>query len=128
MKPVAADLTARYVDGPGLSVRLVFDPAAPLEVRATFSNRRQCVTWKLSRDVLADALDGPAGMGDAQMWPDGGEIHVRLHGWDGHVETIALRWLDVERFVGRATRMVPRGQERLIGLDRELADLLGGAS
>lgn len=123
---------ARHVDSTTeVRVRLTFDPARPFEVLAALSNRWQTVTWSWSRDVLADALREPTGMGDVHMWPDGDEIRVKLQGLDDDdeffIEVLALPRRDVERFVFRTARVVPRGREPQHDWDRELAELLDGA-
>lgn len=128
---MTADTRARYVDSTThVSVRLSFDPARPFEVLAALSNVWHAVTWTWSRDVLADSLRGPAGMGDVHMWPDGDEIRVRLQGLDDDdeffVEVLALPRRDVERFVRGTTRAVPRGREPEHDWDGDLAQLIGG--
>ena len=132
---IKSEVVARYVY-PGypavaVPIRLTYDPAAPLEVVATFTDQGECCAWTLSRDLLVDALDcdatGRAGLGDVQAWTTGKDLTLQLRGFDDDGPATAhftMRARTVAGFLARTAQLVPYGQER-VDIDRELVALLG---
>jgi hypothetical protein len=108
-------------------IRFTYDPAAPLEVVATFPDQPD-VDWRFSRDLLGEALDGRAGLGDVQAWTSGKALTLRLRGFgdDGAPMSavFAMPARKVAQFLARTAHLVPYGQER-VDIDRELVALLG---
>lgn len=115
-------------------IRLTYDPAAPLEVVATFMDH-PCCDWTFGRDLLVDALDwdvtGRAGFGDVQAWTSGKTLTLQLHGFDQDDEPMTDAFTmparKVAQFLARTAQLVPYGQER-VDIDQELLALLGGAT
>lgn len=115
--PVRA--TLRYTSRDPLAVHIDF----PADISAD----GHMVTWTFARDLLADGLGAPAGLGAVHIWPCGqaGTI-VELTVGEGvalvHFTTSALR-----RFLDRTYGLVaPGGEDVSGGLDSGLASLLDG--
>jgi hypothetical protein len=69
-------VTLRPVDCRGgkphtIPVTLTFDPGKPFEVAFTFPRRTCGDQWVISRDLLIDGLNAPAGIGDVRIFPLG---------------------------------------------------------
>lgn len=115
--PVRA--TLRYDSADPLAVHVVFPGEAALDGAE--------VTWTFARELLQQALRGPAGGGDVLLWQGGsGQTVLELRAPEG-VALAELRTQDVRRFLRRSYAVVPPGEEpRALHLDRDLAELLGG--
>lgn len=116
-------------------IRFTYDPSAPLEVVATFTDQGDSCTWTLGRDLLADALEcdatGRAGVGDVQAWTTGKNLTLQLQGfdddWSPASAQFTMRARTVAQFLARTAQLVPYGQER-VDVDRGLMALLGGTA
>lgn len=113
------DITAvlRYQRDDPLAVRVCFPP------RASIGGAD--VAWVFGRDLLADAVEGPAGHGDVRLRPVGrGMTVLELHASIG-TALVRMETADLRRFLHRSYLMVPPGLEHLyLGLDDDLAALL----
>lgn len=118
-----------------VTVILRYDTDHPYTTRMEISDSTEYVEWSYARDLLDDALSAPphcpVGDGDVCVWTGDGPdpvVYVRLSG-EGDRCTLALPWDDVARYVQRAYRVVPRGQEsRHLDVDRAIRALLGGVA
>lgn len=74
------------------------------------------VLWEFARDLLADGVDGYAGLGDIRIWPGAASHRVHIGvAMTSHEGRCAL-WLpraQVESFLARTFRLVPRGKEKV---------------
>ena len=128
-RPVA-DGVAAY----GGYMELLYDPAAPFEVRLAGGGPYASLVI-FARDLLVQALAGePAGEGAVRVrlchLP--GVRHcalvVTVDGPDGPA-SVALTDSTVAEFLRATTTLVPLGQEdRFLSFDTELTELLGGAA
>lgn len=130
---IKSEVVARCVQ-PGypavaVPIRLTYDPAAPLEVVATFTDQDDSCPWTFGRDLLDEALDGRAGLGDVQAWTTGKTLTLQLRGFDDDCGPVTAEFTmharAVAQFLARTARLVPFGQEWVDVDDRELAALLG---
>ncbi|MFC9326266.1 SsgA family sporulation/cell division regulator [Kitasatospora sp. NPDC057015] len=111
-----------------LRVGLAFRPRDPMVLRLTFDMADGApVTWALSRDLLLDGLDAPAGQGDVQVSPhehDPDLVRILLRSPGGTAELLAPA-AALHAVLLRTDRLVPFGEEPCTAaLDRELALLL----
>jgi sporulation and cell division protein SsgA len=95
--------------------RWSYHPADPYAVTLAFRARHgRWIAWCFARDLLAEGLREPAGLGDVRVRPDGefedDLIVVELQSPDGHA-LVEARREDVERFVEVTARVVPVGAE-----------------
>jgi hypothetical protein len=109
------------------TVTLEYDPADPLAVKFAFVGL-DAKPWHFARDLLAAGLVEHVGYGDVRLWrvggPRGDVLNVVLRGtnFDGFLELPAA---DVQRFLDRTYRQVPRGAEAdHIDLDHLVSRLL----
>lgn len=128
--------------GVSLTVELCYDPADPFAVHATFRAPDGSVEWVFARDLLADGLERPVGVGDVRVWPawrdpngsgmptaagEGGcdVVCLALVSPDGQALLEIDAWA-LEGFVRRMHAAVRPGEEaQLLDLDRTLESLLG---
>jgi hypothetical protein len=111
-----------------VAATLQYDPRDPWAVSLDFGEGN--VRWTFARDLLIEGLDGPAGIGDVQVWPtvDARGLAttvVALSSPDG-VALLEGPTRPLAMFVARMLDTVPLGAEStLIDLDRELSGLVG---
>ncbi|MEE1754051.1 SsgA family sporulation/cell division regulator [Streptomyces sp. SP18CS02] len=112
--------TLKYDRDDPFAVRMAFPAPAALEGTE--------VTWAFSRELLAEGLDAPAGVGDVRVRPYGFDrTVVEFHAPEG-IAMVHIRTSEVRRFLKRAQHLVPVGQElQFLDLDQNLADLLRDA-
>lgn len=117
--PRKVQVILRYTRDDPFALALRF----PAEV--TFEERD--ISWVFSRELLEAGLRGPAGEGDVQLWPSGGDrTVVELHALEG-MAMIEFATSALRRFLWRTYQLTPQGEENLnLQLDKELAELLGG--
>lgn len=111
---------------------LHYDRADPFAVRIDFPAPATLegadVSWAFARDLLADGVDEPAGLGDVRVRPYGYDRTVlEFHAPEG-VAMVHIRTGELRRFLHRAQTLVPTGSEHLhLDLDRDLTALFGDA-
>ncbi|MEV6162779.1 SsgA family sporulation/cell division regulator [Streptomyces sp. NPDC052052] len=114
-----------------LPARLRYDRRDPFTVRMAFPARATLegteVSWEFSRELLADGLESAAGVGDVRIKPFGRDrTALEFHAAEG-VAMVHVRTAELRRFLERAQKLVPAGDEhRFLDLDRSLTDLFGG--
>ncbi|MER8043511.1 SsgA family sporulation/cell division regulator [Streptomyces sp. NPDC094032] len=115
METVAA--TLRYDRKDPFAVRMAFPPRATLEGVE--------VSWAFARELLAQGVEGPAGLGDVRLRPYGYDrTVVEFHAPEG-VAMVHVRTSELRRFLESSQRLVPRGREhQYLDWDGNLAQLL----
>ncbi|MEV4945343.1 SsgA family sporulation/cell division regulator [Streptomyces sp. NPDC053755] len=95
--------TLRYDREDPYAVSMAFPPPATLEGVE--------VSWAFARELLAEGVDGPAGIGDVRVRPYGYDrTVVEFHAPEG-VAVVHIRTSELRRFLERAQRLVPAGRE-----------------
>ncbi|MEV6836655.1 SsgA family sporulation/cell division regulator [Streptomyces sp. NPDC051133] len=133
---LVVQLRAGDTDRCPVLAHLSYDADDPFAVTAVFGHDgRVLATWRLDREMLADGLAAPVGIGDVRlrpaatgMWhelrmeflgdfrPDGGRHHA-----------VVLAWAPaIASFLRETHRIVPPGQEH-VPVDELLAEILSGA-
>ncbi|MEU6975298.1 MULTISPECIES: SsgA family sporulation/cell division regulator [unclassified Streptomyces] len=115
METVSA--TLRYDREDPFAVRMAFPPPATLEGVE--------VSWAFARELLAQGVDEPAGLGDVRLRPYGYDrTVVEFHAPEG-VAMVHLRTSELRRFLKASQVLVPRGREhQYLDWDGNLAQLL----
>ncbi|WP_031088859.1 SsgA family sporulation/cell division regulator [Streptomyces sp. NRRL WC-3549] len=114
-----------------LPATLHYDRKDPFAVRMAFPGSATLegteVSWEFSRDLLATGMNTPAGMGDVRVRPFGYDRTVlEFHAVEG-IAMVHVRTAELRRFLERAQRLVPPGEEfRFLDMDRDLTELLDG--
>ncbi|MFG2332977.1 SsgA family sporulation/cell division regulator [Streptomyces sp. NPDC048604] len=110
--------TLRYDREDPYAVSMAFPPPATLEGVE--------VSWAFSRELLAEGVEGPAGLGDVRVRPYGYDrTVVEFHAPEG-VAVVHVRTSEVRRFLDRAQLLVPEGREhQYLDWDRNVSRLLG---
>ncbi|MFG2868429.1 SsgA family sporulation/cell division regulator [Streptomyces sp. NPDC048338] len=109
--------TLRYDRGDPYAVSMAFPPPATLEGVE--------VSWAFSRELLAQGVDGPAGVGDVRVRPYCYDrTVVEFHATEG-VAVVHIRTEELRRFLERSQHLVPAGREHhYLDWDQDLAQLL----
>ncbi|WP_329332055.1 SsgA family sporulation/cell division regulator [Streptomyces sp. NBC_00663] len=111
---------------------LSYDASDPFAVTAVFSHDgRVLARWRLDREMLAEGLFSPVGVGDVRMGPVstgmGHELRVEFfgnaHPDGGRHHAVVFMWAPaVTTFLRRTRELVPPGSEKT-GVDDFLAEL-----
>lgn len=111
-----------------IAVDLTFDPAHPLKIDLACDN----VLWEIGRDLFIAGMEGPAGLGDVQVRPEGDWLHISLRGsktgvWEDETYTAVLElpFEPLHGFIAGTELEVPPGTET-VDVDSWLVELLGG--
>ncbi|MET9379211.1 SsgA family sporulation/cell division regulator [Streptomyces sp. NPDC003035] len=109
--------TLRYDREDPFAVSMAFPPPATLEGVE--------VSWAFSRELLAEGVEGPAGVGDVRVRPYGYDrTVVEFHAPEG-VAVVHIRTAELRRFLKRSQHLVPVGREhQYLDWDQDLAQLL----
>ncbi|MFG2669504.1 MULTISPECIES: SsgA family sporulation/cell division regulator [unclassified Streptomyces] len=111
---------------------LSYDRTDPFAIRMAFPAPATLegteVSWEFSRELLAEGMDVPAGVGDVRIRPFGYDRTVlEFHAAEG-IAMVHVRTAELRRFLRRTQQLVPVGGEhRFLDLDRSLTDLLDGS-
>ncbi|WNI27968.1 SsgA family sporulation/cell division regulator [Streptomyces sp. ITFR-6] len=115
-----------------LPALLSYDRTDPFAIRMSFPAPATLegteVSWEFSRELLAEGMDAPAGLGDVRIRPFGYDRTVlEFHAPEG-IAMVHVRTAELRRFLRRTEQLVPVGAERrFLDLDRSLTDLLDGS-
>ncbi|MFF7177800.1 SsgA family sporulation/cell division regulator [Streptomyces sp. NPDC008121] len=111
--------TLRYDREDPYAVSMAFPPPATLEGVE--------VSWAFARELLAEGVEGPAGVGDVRVRPYGYDrTVVEFHASEG-VAVLHIRTSELRHFLERARHLVPPGREhQYLDWDRDLMELLEG--
>ncbi|MFD9700423.1 SsgA family sporulation/cell division regulator [Lentzea sp. NPDC059081] len=106
-----------------MNVDLHYRSDDPHAVTMRFHTRDQESTWLVGRELLADGLMSPAGMGDVRLRPADGDVLVlELLTEDSHA-VFHLSADELGRFLDSTYAAVPAGGE-VVDFDLLLKDLL----
>lgn len=106
-----------------MNVDLHYRTDDPHAVTVRFHTREQESTWLVSRELLSDGLQAPAGLGDVRLRPHHGDVLVlELFTEDSHA-VFHLSADELRRFLESTYQVVPAGREA-IDFDMLLKDLL----
>jgi hypothetical protein len=112
---------------------LHYDRRDPFAVRIDFPGPATLegsdVSWAFSRELLAEGVHEPAGLGDVRLRPYGYDRTVlEFHAPEG-MAMVHIRTGELRRFLERVQEVVPVGLEHLyLGLDQDLTELLRDAA
>ncbi|POX58932.1 SsgA family sporulation/cell division regulator [Streptomyces sp. Ru62] len=115
---------------------LSYDADDPFAVSAVFAHDgRVLACWRLDRQMLADGLAGPVGVGDVRMRPEATgpwhELRLEFLGDTrpdgGRHHAVVFAWAPaIAAFLRETHQIVPPGRER-IPVDELLAEILSAA-
>jgi hypothetical protein len=130
---VQARLVASAPQMESVPATLHYDPLDPFAVRIGFPGPATLegsdVSWAFSRELLAEGVHEPAGLGDVRVRPYGYDRTVlEFHAPEG-MAMVHIRTGELRRFLDRVQELVPTGCEHLyLGLEEDLTELLRDAS
>ncbi|SDD18210.1 SsgA family sporulation/cell division regulator [Streptomyces prasinopilosus] len=134
-KTLVVELRAGVTDRFPVLAHLSYDPADPFAVTLVFSHDgRVLARWQLDREMLADGLTRPVGIGDVRLRPEsrgvGRELRMEFlgehHADGGRHHAVVFAWAEaVGDFLGLTFRSVPPGREET-RLDDFLTEVLTG--
>jgi hypothetical protein len=131
--PMTLRLLSSQTGSRPLPAQFRYSARDPLAVTVIFDVLSDSpISWVFARELLAEGLDGRAGVGDISIWPTEDEaglpaIQIRLSSPDGDAYILASA-PQVEEFLARTWQVVPPGTEgALLDIDLALDALLDGA-
>lgn len=130
---VQARLVASAPHMESVPATLHYDRRDPFAVRIDFPGPATLegsdVSWAFSRELLAEGVHEPAGLGDVRLRPYGYDRTVlEFHAPEG-MAMVHIRTGELRRFLERVQEAVPAGLEHLhLGLDQDLTELLRDAA
>ncbi|MCY0928236.1 SsgA family sporulation/cell division regulator [Streptomyces sp. H27-H1] len=122
--------TAPKVDT--VPVTFCYDRSDPFAVRMAFPALATLegveVSWTFSRELLESGLNRPSGCGDVRVRPyDVERTSVEFHAPEG-VAIVLMVTAELQRFLERASTIVPPGLEHLyLDMDQSLDELMRGS-
>ncbi|MEU8540565.1 SsgA family sporulation/cell division regulator [Streptomyces sp. NPDC048717] len=128
-QPVQARLVASAPRTEAVAATLRYDRADPYAVSMAFPPLATLegveVSWAFGRELLAEGVEGPAGVGDVRLRPYGDDrTVVEFHAPEG-VAMVHVRTEELRRFLERSQHVVPWGREhQYLDWDANLARLL----
>ncbi|MET8752792.1 SsgA family sporulation/cell division regulator [Streptomyces sp. NPDC059104] len=129
---VQARLVATAPKVETVPVTLCYDRADPFAVRMAFPAPATLegveVSWTFARELLTSGLQHPAGCGDVRVRPyDGDRTTVEFHAPEG-VAIVLMLTAELQRFLERASAVVPPGLEHMyLDMDQSLDELMRGS-
>jgi hypothetical protein len=106
-----------------MNVDLQYRSDDPHAVTMRFQARDQESIWLVGRELLADGLLAPTGLGDVRLRPEGGDVLVLdLFTEDSHA-VFHLSAEELDRFLQSTYAAVPAGHE-VVDFELLLKDLL----
>lgn len=130
---VQARLVASAPQMESVAATLHYDRRDPFAVRIDFPGPATLegtdVSWAFSRELLAEGVHEPAGLGDVRVRPYGFDRTVlEFHAPEG-MAMVHIRTGELRHFLERVQEVVPAGCEYLyLGLDEDLTELLRDAA
>ncbi|MFJ9076242.1 SsgA family sporulation/cell division regulator [Streptomyces sp. NPDC102278] len=129
---VQARLVATAPKVETVPVTLCYDRSDPFAVRMAFPAPATLegveISWAFARELLECGLQRPAGHGDVRVRPyDAERTTIEFHAPEG-VAIVLMTTADLQRFLERASAVVPPGLEHLyLDVDHSLAELMRGS-
>ncbi|MDX8148000.1 SsgA family sporulation/cell division regulator [Lentzea sp. BCCO 10_0061] len=107
-----------------MNVDLHYRSDDPHAVTMRFHARDQESVWLVGRELLADGILSPAGLGDVRLRPgDGDVLFLELFTEDSHA-VFQLSATELQRFLDSTYAAVPAGRE-VLDFELLMKDLLG---
>lgn len=107
-----------------MNVDLHYRSDDPHAVTMRFHARDQESVWLVGRELLADGILSPAGLGDVRLRPgDGDVLFLELFTEDSHA-VFQLSATELQRFLDSTYAAVPAGGE-VLDFELLMKDLLG---
>ncbi|SFQ95454.1 Streptomyces sporulation and cell division protein, SsgA [Lentzea waywayandensis] len=107
-----------------MNVDLQYRSDDPHAVTMRFHARDQESVWLVGRELLADGILSPAGLGDVRLRPgDGDVLFLELFTEDSHA-VFQLSATELQRFLDSTYAAVPAGRE-VLDFELLVKDLLG---
>ncbi|WP_330276983.1 SsgA family sporulation/cell division regulator [Lentzea sp. NBC_00516] len=107
-----------------MNVDLHYRSDDPHAVTMRFHARDQESVWLVGRELLADGILSPAGLGDVRLRPgDGDVLFLELLTEDSHA-VFQLSATELQRFLDSTYAAVPAGRE-VLDFELLMKDLLG---
>ncbi|MEU3641735.1 SsgA family sporulation/cell division regulator [Lentzea sp. NPDC034063] len=107
-----------------MNVDLQYRSDDPHAVTMRFHARDQESVWLVGRELLADGILSPAGLGDVRLRPgDGDVLFLELFTEDSHA-VFQLSATELQRFLDSTYAAVPAGRE-VLDFELLMKDLLG---
>jgi hypothetical protein len=135
-KTLVVQLQAGVTDRFPVLAHLSYDPADPFAVTVVFSHDgRVLARWQLDRQMLAEGLTRPVGLGDVRLRPESRglwqELRMELLGDarpdGGRHHAMVFAWAPAfAAFLRETHEMVAPGHEE-VHVDDFLADVLAGS-
>jgi sporulation and cell division protein SsgA len=125
---IHAELVALYDGGTPVRARWSYRADQPFTVTAAFqTDRDRWVEWAFGRELLAEGLRGPAGVGDVRLHPEADDeltvLVVEIESPEGYAE-LELDHEAVSSFLAATEEIVPLGEESgHFDVDRLIRDL-----
>lgn len=134
---VEVSLSLVVPDGGALPVKasLSYETTDPYAVHVIFhaglDEPGAEVSWSFARQLLANGMNEPSGMGDVRVWPwhssQGAVTALALSSPDGHA-MFEIPRASLESFLERTYAEVPAGEESdHLDIDAALVQLLGAS-
>ena len=95
-----------------VETELLYRADDPFAVTMNFHAGGAVASWIMGRDLLAEGLTGPAGIGDVRVRPHTGRVLVLELISDRHVTVFRVPAETLRKFLDAANRLVPPGTER----------------
>ena len=95
-----------------VETELLYQADDPFAVTMRFHAGGAVATWIMGRDLLAEGLTAPAGLGDVRVRPNGGRTLMLELVSDKHVTVFRVHTGTLRKFLDASYRLVPPGSER----------------
>ncbi|MFE9775206.1 SsgA family sporulation/cell division regulator [Streptomyces sp. NPDC005931] len=135
-KTLVVELQAGVAERFPVLAHLSYDPADPFAVTFVFSHDgRVLARWQLDREMVADGLTRPVGIGDVRLRPESRgmweELRMEFLGEaradGGRHHAVVFAWTDtIGAFLRETHELVAPGQEE-VRIDDFLANVLAGS-
>jgi hypothetical protein len=96
----------------GVETELLYQADDPFAVTMRFHAGGAVATWIMGRDLLAEGMTAPAGLGDVRVRPCTGRTLMLELVSDRHVTVFRLPTGTLRKFLDASYRLVPPGSER----------------
>jgi hypothetical protein len=95
-----------------VETQLLYQADDPFAVTMRFQAGGAVATWIMGRDLLAEGMTAPAGLGDVRVRPQAGRTLVLELISDLHVTVFLVPAGTLRKFLDASYRLVPPGTER----------------
>ncbi|NUT51648.1 MAG: SsgA family sporulation/cell division regulator [Saccharothrix sp.] len=95
-----------------VETELIYQADDPFAVTMHFHAGGGVAAWIMGRDLLAEGMTTPSGLGDVRLRPAGGRALILELVSDRHVTVFRLPAGTLRKFLDATYRLVPPGAER----------------